>query len=161
LDLLRTRPREQAFLETCIRTRMRFVVDNTNPTVAERARYVHPAREAGFKCVAYLVEVDHAVAAGRNAARERARPAAGLRDVGRAVAGGGARRGAAAPGQAGAGGGLRGPLPRARHARRRLADRAAAHNTAAVLSASFTAAITSPESRTSAAATFSRTCSGR
>ena len=53
---------------------MPFVVDNTNPTVAERARYVAPARAAGFKVVGYLVEVDHAVAAGRNAARERTVP---------------------------------------------------------------------------------------
>jgi len=83
LDLLRTRAREAAFLRTCLDTRMPFVVDNTNPTVAERARYVEPARAAGFKLVAYLVEADHAVAAGRNLARERAVPAAGLRDVAR------------------------------------------------------------------------------
>jgi predicted kinase len=83
MDLLRTRPREAAFLRVCIDTRMPFVVDNTNPTVAERARYLTPAREAGFKLVAYLVEVDHTVAAGRNAARGRTVPAAGLRDVAR------------------------------------------------------------------------------
>src|SRR4051812_33799772 len=83
MDLLRTRAREAAFLRTCIETRMPFVVDNTNPTVAERARYLQPAREAGFKLVAYLVEVDHTVAAGRNAARARTVPAAGLRDVAR------------------------------------------------------------------------------
>jgi predicted kinase len=83
MDLLRTRAREAAFLKTCLETRMPFVVDNTNPTVAERARYVQPARAAGFRLVAYLVEVDHAVAAGRNAARERTVPAAGLRDVAR------------------------------------------------------------------------------
>src|SRR3954468_14948421 len=71
LDLLRTRAREAAFLRTCLETRMPFVVDNTNPTVAERARYVEPALAAGFTLVAYLVEVDPAVAAGRNAARER------------------------------------------------------------------------------------------
>src|SRR4029079_16365925 len=70
LDLLRTRHREAAFLTTCIETKMPLVVDNTNPTVAERARYLVPAREAGFKLAAYLVEVDHAVASGRNAARE-------------------------------------------------------------------------------------------
>ncbi|WP_028065880.1 ATP-binding protein [Solirubrobacter soli] len=83
LDLLRTRAREAAFLRTCIETKMPFVVDNTNPTAAERARYVAPAREAGFRLVAILVEVDHAVAAGRNVARERTVPAAGLRDVAR------------------------------------------------------------------------------
>lgn len=83
LDLLRTRPREQAFVETCLRTRTPFVVDNTNPTAAERARYLQPAKQAGFRCVAYLVEVDHAVAAARNAARERSVPAAGLRDAAR------------------------------------------------------------------------------
>ena len=83
MDLLRTRARERAFLQVCVETRMPFVVDNTNPTVAERARYLKPAREAGFKLVAYLVEVDFAVAAARNAARERTVPATGLRDVAR------------------------------------------------------------------------------
>jgi len=83
LDLLRTRAREAAFVRTCLDTRMPFVVDNTNPTVAERARYLEPARAAGFRLVAYLVEADHAVAAGRNVARERTVPAAGLRHVAR------------------------------------------------------------------------------
>jgi predicted kinase len=83
MDLLRTRAREAAFLKTCLETGMRFVVDNTNPTVADRARYLKPAREAGYTLIAYLVEIDHAVAAGRNAARGRVVSAAGLRDVAR------------------------------------------------------------------------------
>jgi predicted kinase len=83
MDLLRTRAREAAFLKLCLETRQPFVVDNTNPTVADRARYVAPAREAGFKVVAYLVEVDHSIASARNAARERVVPASGLRDVAR------------------------------------------------------------------------------
>jgi predicted kinase len=85
LDLLRTRAREQAFLRLCLETRMPFVVDNTNPTAAERARYIAPARQAGFEVVGYLVEEDFGRAAGRNAARAgRARVAeAGLRDVAR------------------------------------------------------------------------------
>jgi predicted kinase len=83
MDLLRTRAREAAFLKTCLETKMPFVVDNTNPTVADRARYVAPALAAGFTLVAYLVEVDQSVAAGRNTARERTVPAAGLRDVAR------------------------------------------------------------------------------
>jgi predicted kinase len=71
LDLLRTRHREAAFLELCLETRQRFVVDNTNPTVAERARYVVPAREAGFDVVAFLFEVPAAEALHRNALRDR------------------------------------------------------------------------------------------
>jgi predicted kinase len=51
MDLLRTRAREQAFLELCLRTQQRFVVDNTNPTAADRRRYVEPARAAGFRVI--------------------------------------------------------------------------------------------------------------
>ena len=51
MDLLRTRAREAALLELCLATRQPFVVDNTNPTVADRARYVEPARAAGFRVV--------------------------------------------------------------------------------------------------------------
>ena len=132
MDLLRTRAREAAFLRTCLDTRMPFVVDNTNPTVAERARYVEPARAAGFKLVAYLVEADHAVAAGRNAARERTVPAAGLRDVARRLVRPTPEEGFDELWHATAG------------ARRRLADRAAAHDTAAVLSvASIAASVSS------------------
>ena len=69
MDLLRTRAREAAFLELCLQTRMPFVVDNTNPTPAERRRYVEPARAAGFRVIGYLVEVDATVALARNAER--------------------------------------------------------------------------------------------
>jgi len=69
LDLLRTRTREAAFLKLCLDTRQPFVVDNTNPTPAERRRYVEPARAAGFRVIGYLVEVDPAVALARNAER--------------------------------------------------------------------------------------------
>ncbi len=80
MDLLRTRHREAAFLELCLATQQRFVVDNTNATAAERRSYVDPARAAGFKVVGYLVEVDEAEALARNADRAgRARvPASGL-----------------------------------------------------------------------------------
>ena len=69
MDLLRTRAREAALLEYCLSTRQRFVVDNTNPTATERARYVQPAREAGFRVVGYLVDADPAEALDRNACR--------------------------------------------------------------------------------------------
>jgi len=69
MDLLRTRAREAAFLALCLETHQPFVVDNTNPTPSERRRYIEPARAAGFRVIGYLVEVDAAVALGRNAER--------------------------------------------------------------------------------------------
>jgi predicted kinase len=80
MDLLRTRAREAALVALCLETRQPFVVDNTNPTPADRRRYVEPARAAGFRVIAYLVEVDHAEAVARNARRDAGRrvPAAGL-----------------------------------------------------------------------------------
>jgi hypothetical protein len=56
MDLLRTRHREAALLRACLETGQRVVVDNTNPTPADRRRYVEPARAAGFKVIGYLVE---------------------------------------------------------------------------------------------------------
>jgi hypothetical protein len=56
LDVLRSRGREAALVAACLEEGRPFVVDNTNPTAADRARYVEPARAAGFKVVGYLVE---------------------------------------------------------------------------------------------------------
>ena len=53
LDMLKTRHRERRLLDVCIETRQPFVVDNTNPTRAERAVYVRPAKDAGFRVVGY------------------------------------------------------------------------------------------------------------
>ena len=69
MDLLRTREREGELLEWCLRTRTRFVVDNTNPTAADRARYVAPARDAGFRVIGYLVDAATDEALARNAGR--------------------------------------------------------------------------------------------
>lgn len=85
MDLLRTRAREQAFVALCLQQRVPFVVDNTNPTVRERRRYVAPAREAGFRVIGYVVEAGAGEAYARNAARagrERV-PDSGLRDTAR------------------------------------------------------------------------------
>jgi hypothetical protein len=58
LDMLGSRAREAALVANCLEEGRRFVVDNTNPTVADRARYIGPARDAGFKVIGYLVEGD-------------------------------------------------------------------------------------------------------
>ena len=70
LDLLKTRYREQVFLQACILARQSFVVDNTNVLIAEREKYIGPAKAAGFRIVGYYfpVPVKHAI--GRNLKRE-------------------------------------------------------------------------------------------
>jgi predicted kinase len=81
LDLLRTRHREQRFLQVCLETQMRCVVDNTNPTRAERASYITPARAAGFEIVGYFFQSIAADALVRNRQRpvERQVPDKGIR----------------------------------------------------------------------------------
>jgi predicted kinase len=81
LDLLRTRHREQRFLQVCLETQMRCVVDNTNPTRAERASYITPARAAGFEIIGYFFQSIAADALLRNRQRpvERQVPDKGIR----------------------------------------------------------------------------------
>lgn len=66
LDMLRTRRREQLLLEACLQGKQAFVIDNTNPLPADRARYVKPARAAGFRVVAYYFETSLRDATRRN-----------------------------------------------------------------------------------------------
>ena len=69
LDLLRTRHRERVFLDACLSTEQRFVVDNTNPAAADRARYVSAATRRGYSIVGYYFESRIADALRRNRAR--------------------------------------------------------------------------------------------
>jgi predicted ester cyclase/predicted kinase len=69
-DLLRTPAREGRFLRTCLSTRAPFVVDNTNATRTERARFILPARAAGFRMVGRWFGDDVAACLARNEARE-------------------------------------------------------------------------------------------
>jgi predicted kinase len=80
MDLLRTRNRENIFMQACLSTQQRFVVDNTNPTRAERARYMAEARKAKFRVVGYFFEPDPKVSWQRNEGRSKKKkiPPAGL-----------------------------------------------------------------------------------
>ncbi|MBC5991506.1 AAA family ATPase [Pontibacter cellulosilyticus] len=66
LDQLRTRNREAVFLEACLRTQLRFVVDNTNPTIVERSKYIQLAKEAKYEVICYFFESNTSVALARN-----------------------------------------------------------------------------------------------
>lgn len=69
-DLLRTRAREGLLLQTCLGEGRPFVVDNTNVTAEERARFIAPARAAGFRVVGYFFRTDTRSAIARNRLRE-------------------------------------------------------------------------------------------
>jgi predicted kinase len=56
LDMLKTRYREGRFLQVCVETRQPFVVDNTNPTRAERHVYIDEAKRAGFRVIGYYFQ---------------------------------------------------------------------------------------------------------
>lgn len=53
LDLLRTRNRERRLLTVCLETQQPFVIDNTNPTREERAKYIDAAKSAKYSVVGY------------------------------------------------------------------------------------------------------------
>src|ERR1700722_12429359 len=66
LDMLRTRRREELLVAVCIEAGQPFVIDNTNPLPSDRARYIEPARAAGFRAVAYFFEASLREAMQRN-----------------------------------------------------------------------------------------------
>lgn len=78
LDMLRTRHREARLLEACLSTRQSFVVDNTNVTREQRARYVAPARAAGFLVLGFFFPPEPAHCLERMRDRVRQVPLAGF-----------------------------------------------------------------------------------
>ena len=56
LDELNTRNKEQIVIDRCFSLGKNMVIDNTNPTKAERKKYITQAKENGFKVVGYFME---------------------------------------------------------------------------------------------------------
>ena len=53
MDLLNTRNKEDKFLEVCMNTHSKLVVDNTNPTQKERKKYIELAKANKYEVVGY------------------------------------------------------------------------------------------------------------
>ena len=68
-DMLKTRHRERILLAACLESKQKFVVDNTNPTVLERARYIEPAKNNRFQVTGYYFQTNVEDALARNAFR--------------------------------------------------------------------------------------------
>jgi predicted kinase len=69
MDMLRTRHRETLLMQACLEMQQPFVVDNTNPTIEVRAKYIQAARAARFQVVGYYFLPDLTLSLQRNAAR--------------------------------------------------------------------------------------------
>jgi predicted kinase len=69
LDMLRTRYREQRLIETCLEIAQPFVIDNTNVSQAERARYLPRLAEAAVPVTGYYFQSTIRDCLARNAAR--------------------------------------------------------------------------------------------
>jgi predicted kinase len=69
LDQLNTRNKEQKFIDTCIATQQRYVVDNTNPTKEDRAKYISVAKANKFKVIGYYFQSKLSDSINRNSQR--------------------------------------------------------------------------------------------
>lgn len=56
LDTLKTRHQEQLAIDECFKCEKNFVVDNTNPTIEERKKYILQAKKEGYKIIGYFLE---------------------------------------------------------------------------------------------------------
>jgi predicted kinase len=56
LDMLKTRHRETILLKACLEAKQPFVIDNTNPTILDRQKYIEVAKEAQFTVVGYYFQ---------------------------------------------------------------------------------------------------------
>ena len=74
LDTLRTRNKEKLAIQTCYTKGYSFVVDNTNPEKADRARYIPDAREHGYEVIGIFFQSILNDCISRNEMRERKVP---------------------------------------------------------------------------------------
>ncbi|MCB1050159.1 MAG: AAA family ATPase [Acidobacteria bacterium] len=79
MDMLKTRHREQRLLTACIQAKQPVVIDNTNPTPADRQRYIEPLRLAKFRVIGYYFRSELDACLARNQKRE---PAAIVPEIG-------------------------------------------------------------------------------
>ena len=67
--MLRTRHREKLLFEACLSAKQKLVLDNTNLTREERAKYIFKAKESGFKILGYYFQANLEKAIDRNSRR--------------------------------------------------------------------------------------------
>lgn len=69
LDMLNTRHREEILLRACLEAKQPFVIDNTNVTREDRAKYINAAKAAGFNVIGYYFQSKLQESIDRNSKR--------------------------------------------------------------------------------------------
>ena len=78
LDLLRTRNRERRLLTLCLETQQPFVIDKTNPTRQERAKYIDAAKSAKYSIAGFYFRSKAEECLARNRQRTDQVPDVGI-----------------------------------------------------------------------------------
>ena len=70
LDMLKTRHREKFIFQACLSAKQSFIIDNTNPTVEDREKYIMAAKSQGFQVLGYYFDSNLEDCKQRNNQRE-------------------------------------------------------------------------------------------
>ena len=70
LDTLKTRNNEKNLIQECFSDSLDFVIDNTNPTREDRARYIPAAKAEGYRVIGYFMQSRLQDCIARNNRRE-------------------------------------------------------------------------------------------
>jgi len=70
MDMLKTRHREKILFNACLEAKQPVVIDNTNPTKADRATYIEAFKTHKFDVVGYYFAANITECLKRNAERE-------------------------------------------------------------------------------------------
>ena len=70
LDMLKTRHREKFIFQACLSAKQSFIIDNTNPTVEDREKYIMAAKAQGFQVLGYYFDSNLEDCKQRNNQRE-------------------------------------------------------------------------------------------
>lgn len=78
LDLLKTRSREKKLVQYCLDTEAKAVIDNTNPTRMDRARYISSFKDNGYRVIGYYFSSSIKDCLERNSERDECIPEKGV-----------------------------------------------------------------------------------
>lgn len=70
LDTLHTRNKENTAIDEAFHAKRDMVIDNTNPTAADRRKYILKAKEKGYRIVGYFMQSRLQECIARNELRE-------------------------------------------------------------------------------------------